>query len=148
MRTVSGRSRASRVFVAKPDQSRFEVLALAFMLTMIISVCLAWYYQLSKPIGCQTSPLFFRFGGEAEATMLLRSNARCPVFVHTGSAVLDDPITIVEPANGALTPRGRTGFYYRPHQNFTGQDYFAIVLNGKTATQAGHMTVRVNVVVQ
>jgi hypothetical protein len=88
-----------------------------------------------------------RFGSEAEATMMMRSNARCPVFVHTGSAILDEPTTLVQPANGVLTPRGRSGFYYRPHQNFAGQDSFAVVLNGRTAKQTGQMTVRVNVVV-
>jgi hypothetical protein len=148
LRSVSGRQRGSRIFTAAPEQTRFEVWVLGFLLTMLFIVCVIWYFELSKPVGCQTSPLYFRLGSEAEATMTMRANARCPVYVHTGSATIDEPLAVVDPAHGVLVPRGHSGVYYRPERNFTGQDYFAIVLNGKSGTQSGAMTVRVNVLVQ
>jgi hypothetical protein len=148
LRTVSRKPRSSRTFVTAPEHSRFEVLALAFVLTMVLAVTVAWYFELSRPVVCQSSPLIFKFGGEADATMALRSNSRCPAFVHTGSVSLDEPIIAVEPSHGTLTPRGRSGVYYRPEANFTGQDFFMMTLSGRTSTQAGTMTVRVNVSVQ
>lgn len=147
LRAIAGRPR-SRTFAAVPDASRFEAFAMLFLLAMVVAICVAWYVELAKPIGCQTSPLFFRFGGSAEATMVVRSDMRCPVFVHTGSAALDEPTTLVEPMHGTLTPRGRTGVYYRPQSGFTGTDVFAIALSGRTITQSGTMTIRVNVTVQ
>lgn len=145
LRAATPRPRSARSFTASPDNARFEVLAMLLLLTLVFAVCLAWYFELAKPVGCQTSPLIFRAGGFAEATMVVRANTRCPAFVHTGEATLDEPMALIEPAHGTLTPRGRTGFYYQPDPQFTGTDYFSILLNGKTTAQSGSMIVRVNV---
>ena len=131
-----------------PVVSQAGLLALCFLSIAIVVASVVWYIELSRPLACHPSPLFFRFGSDAETSITVSPNMRCPVYVVPGEIVFDDVVVTAQPQHGTVLPRGHIGVYYRSEPYFRGDDYFAITLTGTAGSRRGTMAIRVNVRVQ
>jgi hypothetical protein len=124
------------------------LLALCFLSIAIIVASIVWYFELSRPLACHPSPLFFRFGNDIETSITVNPNMRCPVYVMPGEIAFDDVVVTAQPQHGTVLPRGHIGVYYRSEVHFRGDDYFAFRLTGTAGSRSGTMAIRVKVHVQ
>ncbi len=154
-RALHGRTpgRSAKASSAVPDDTLLDLspstLALAGLLgAVIVGLSVMWYVDLSRPLTCRPAPLAFQIGADADTQMTIRAGAQCAVYVLPGQATLDEPLTTTAPMHGTLTTRGHSGIDYRPDSGFTGEDEFAVAMNGRLGQRTGSMDLHVHVAVR
>jgi hypothetical protein len=103
---------------------------------------------VAVPFDCRPVRLPLRLDSQADATLAVSRGAPCALSIDPGSVAVDTLTVEAAPANGTLSPRGRTGVVYRPARSFAGEDAFTIAVTGHVGATAGTMLVRVRALVQ
>jgi hypothetical protein len=97
---------------------------------------------------CRTEPAVLRSATDVEATMTVARGGACAIWTRAENISVDDLSIEVAPQHGNLALRGRTGVTYRPARTFTGDDFFAYTLHGRSDAQDASSVVRVRVSVK
>lgn len=145
VQTWDGARREEKAFA--PAHSPRVTLGAWIGLLAIVGALITARAFAAGPAECRTLPNATLFRPETNATMTLKAGTACSIWLRPSAAAVERIELVTPPAHGVVTPRGRTGMVYRANANFSGEDFFAFALHGRSSAYsgAGHVRVRVNV---
>jgi hypothetical protein len=97
---------------------------------------------------CHLKPITLVLGADTQISATVPRGMPCSIRALTGSAMVEDLTIDSPPQHGELTPRGRTGVFYRPDPKFKGEDFFAFGLRGGPSSSRATSIIRVRVTVK
>lgn len=127
---------------------RPELFGCVALAALLLSMIEGPSFNSMGPAQCRTEPGVLAFGADMNATMTVSHNAACAIWTKTGNLSISDVKIAVPPQHGTLVLRGRTGVTYRPAGQFTGNDFFAFALSGRSDARDKMSLVRVGVTVK
>lgn len=139
---------ASRVPASRSTRwLRPELLGCVALTTLSVAM-IGWPALYAQMRPCRTEPAVLAPGSDLAVTMTVSHSAACSIATRPTNVTVDDLDIAVAPKHGNIALRGRTGVTYRPGREFTGDDFFAFALRGKS--DAGHKRslVQVRVIVK
>jgi hypothetical protein len=122
---------------------RFVLAAIIGAMTMLALAAGSRSTTSASTTHCHISSPPVLFGTNTETQMLVRGGLPCPIWTRIAGAPVNELVVTRAPANGTVTPRGRTGVTYRAAANYRGTDVFEFAMRGQSPS-----TLRVNVTVE
>lgn len=111
-------------------------IALTFFAVLAaLTLTLTGALRIFSPTGCTIDDRLVFLHSSGEASAVSRRGAPCLVTPLRSDWRVKALEVVTPPANGKITMRGATGFYYFPNSQFKGRDSFAFrVVRGTDAS--------------
>jgi hypothetical protein len=129
-------------------RARLLPLVAVGLAALMLVLTVVWFRQVAAPVDCRAARLPLRLNSQADAAMTVARGSPCALVIESGPASVDALSVTTAPANGTVSPRGRTGVIYRAARGFAGDDAFSIALQGHVHGTVGTMQVNVRVAVK
>lgn len=122
-----------------------SVLPAVLMVGVAIAVvsALFWTHAFGAS-NCHIRLAPYVLGITSEVSATVPAGVPCTITIRPGSTSID-ALTIESPPKfGTLTPRGRTGVIYRPHNRAGGSDEFAFAIHSGASSPMQKFVIRVS----
>jgi hypothetical protein len=122
-----------------------EVLSPVLLVGAAIAVvCALFWTHAFGASSCHIRLAPYVFGMTSEVSATVPAGAPCTITLRPGSIPIEALTIESYPKLGSLTPRGRTGVIYRPHNKTSGSDEFVFAIHRGGASQMQKFVVRVS----
>jgi hypothetical protein len=112
--------------------------------TTIALVCAMLWTHAFGSSRCYIRLAPYVLGITSEISAAVPAGVPCTITIRPGSASIEALAIESHPKFGTLTPRGRTGVIYRPHNSAGGSDAFAFAIYGGAAAPMQKFVIRVS----
>jgi hypothetical protein len=110
----------------------------------IALVCVMFWTHALGSSRCYIRLAPYVLGITSEIAATVPAGVPCTIAIRPGSTAIEALAIESHPKFGTLTPRGRTGVIYRPHNGAGGSDAFAFAIYGGGAAPMQKFVVRVS----